>query len=76
MGFGALGLRIFRALRHWSFGVWGLGLSEGLGLRVLRLQDRGLAGLLSNQGEKSINLFFHNGSSKEKSIKVWYSKAS
>ena len=58
MGFGALGLRIFRALRHWSFGVWGLGLSEGLGLRVLRLQDRGLAGLLSNQGEKSINLFF------------------
>ena len=28
------------------------------------------SGLLSNQGEKSINLYF-----KEKSIKVWYSKA-
>ena len=32
-------------------------------------------GLLSNQGEKSINLFFHNGSVKKKTIRVWYSKA-
>ena len=34
-----------------------------------------VTGLLSNQGEKSINFCFHNGSFKIKSIKVWYSKA-
>ena len=37
-----------------------------------------LTGLLSNQGEKSINLFFHKGSFNEKkhyNYTVWYSKA-
>ena len=32
-------------------------------------------GLLSNQGEKSINFYFIMVPLKEKSIKVWYSKA-
>ena len=34
-----------------------------------------LPGLLSNQGEKSINFYFIMVPLKEKSIKVWYSKA-
>ena len=34
-----------------------------------------IAGLLRDQGEKSINFFFHNGSFKRKSNKVWYSQA-
>ena len=38
-------------------------------------QSTGLiTGLLRNQGEK-YKLLFHKGSSKKKSIKVWYSKA-
>ena len=33
------------------------------------------AGLLSNQGEKSINFYFIRVPLRKKSIKVWYSKA-
>ena len=36
---------------------------------------RSFSGLLSNQGEKSIDFYFIMVPSKEKSIKVWYSKA-
>ena len=38
------------------------------------LQAPSCSGPLSNQGEK-YKLVFHNGSFKEKSIKVWYSEA-
>ena len=34
-----------------------------------------ITGLLSNQGEKSINLYFIRVPLRKKSIKVWYSKA-
>ena len=34
-----------------------------------------VSGLLSNQGEKSINFYFIIVPFKKKSIKVWYSKA-
>ena len=41
----------------------------------LAVENLGFAGLLSNQGENSINLFFIMVPSLRKSIKVWYSKA-
>ena len=44
-------------------------------ITTLNLQVVLATGLLSNQGEKSINFYFIMVPLKEKSIKVWYSKA-
>ena len=46
-------------------------LQSGKGLAC----DLGLTGLLSNQGEKSINSYFIRVPLIKKSIQVWYSKA-
>ena len=54
-----------------TFPAAGLGFRRFGGFGVLGA----LSGLLSNQGEKSINFYFIRVPLRKKSIQVWYSKA-